>query len=594
MHEGRNARVWVQIRVRNDLTKPKPASPPIVPASTRLLTRVDELPLVVRPGDLPPGLHAESFETMHPLDELYAAHNEMSFYTWSGTECCLPKGATRATLAGQFPRLKAGDVLIFKEIAGAETGEAVDADPRHAHAVRLTRAGVGTDPVADPDTKVHAPITEIGWSSDDALPFPLCVSAHFELGDRVISKAFGNIVLADHGQSIADHNDVQTWEALDPVPQPNPALATVSAARGCDDAVRTPAVPRYRPALQRAPLTRAAGVDLRASAAAAFRLGVREVAPVVELRDDTSRWLPVSDLLSSDALAREFVVESDDDETRLRFGDDRHGKQPDAGTTLRTFYRIGNGRQGNVGAEAIAHIVLAQPAGVALDITQTITAVLNPLPAEGGIDPEPIEDVRQKAPVAFRTNERAVTERDYEDVAQRHPEVQRAAATFRWTGSWHTVFLTVDRLGGRPIDAQFEDGIRILLDRYRVAGVDVEVDTPRFVPLELELTVCVKPDYFRADVERGVLAVLGTGGIFNPDLFTFGQAVYLSSIIAAVHSVAGVQSVEVRTLQRQGRPSAEAFDTGAVAIDRLEIARLDNDPNFPERGVVRLTMGGGR
>ncbi|MCU1348793.1 MAG: uncharacterized protein JWO56_1823, partial [Acidobacteria bacterium] len=136
---------------------------------------------------------------------------------------------------------------------------------------------------------------------------------------------------------------------------------------------------------------------------------------------------------------------------------------------------------------------------------------------------------------------------------------------------------------------------------YRMAGVDVEIDGPRFVPLELELLVCVKSDYFRADVERAVLDVLGsrtlsdgTLGLFHADRFTFGQPVYLSAIYAAVHGVTGVQSVEIRKFQRQGVASTDAFTTGAIAIDRLEIARLDNDPSFPERGVIRLTMGGGR
>ena len=63
----------------------------------------------------------------------------------------------------------------------------------------------------------------------------------------------------------------------------------------------------------------------------------------------------------------------------------------------------------------------------------------NPLPAQGGIEPESIEEVRQKAPSAFRTQERAVTPEDYAEVAQRCGlDVQRAAATFRWTGSWRT------------------------------------------------------------------------------------------------------------------------------------------------------------
>src|SRR6202030_3295025 len=30
--------------------------------------------------------------------QLYQAHNEIRFYTWDDTECCLPRGATSATL----------------------------------------------------------------------------------------------------------------------------------------------------------------------------------------------------------------------------------------------------------------------------------------------------------------------------------------------------------------------------------------------------------------------------------------------------------------------------------------------------------------
>jgi len=29
-------------------------------------------------------------------------------------------------------------------------------------------------------------------------------------------------------------------------------------------------------------------------------------------------------------------------------------------------------------------------------------------------------------------------------------------------------------------------------------------------------------------------------------------------------------------------------------MGRLEIARLDDDPSFPEHGVLELTMGGGK
>ena len=38
------------------------------------------------------------FETVEHVQSLYADHNELQFYTWSDRRCCLPKGATRATL----------------------------------------------------------------------------------------------------------------------------------------------------------------------------------------------------------------------------------------------------------------------------------------------------------------------------------------------------------------------------------------------------------------------------------------------------------------------------------------------------------------
>jgi hypothetical protein len=178
--------------------------------------------------------------------------------------------------------------------------------------------------------------------------------------------------------------------------------------------------------------------------------------------------------------------------------------------------------------------------------------------------------------------------------------VDRAAATFRWTGSWHTVFVTADRFGAAPVDQPFERDLRAWLERYRMAGYDLEVDAPAFVPLEVGLHVCVEPGFFRSDVAAAVRSVLsdtvladGRRGLFHPDNLTFGQPVYLSAVLAAVHAVAGVQSVDVTTFQRQRQPQTSGIDTGRLLMGRLEIARLDDDPNFPERGSLDLTFGGG-
>jgi predicted phage baseplate assembly protein len=321
---------------------------------------------------------------------------------------------------------------------------------------------------------------------------------------------------------------------------------------------------------------------------------MRDVLPAVRLADSSGGlWLPRRDLLSSDAFTEEFVTEVDEDgRATLRFGDDQYGMRPTPGFGFAAAYRVGNGAAGNVGADSISHVLTED---------DRVTSVRNPMPARGGTDPESTEHVRRVAPSAFRIQERAVTPEDYAEVAERHREVQRAAATVRWTGSWRTIFLTVDRFGGRPVDPQFEQDIRLHLERYRLAGHDVEIDGPQFVPLEIEMTVCVEPGYFRGDVKAALLEVFsnttrpdGQRGVFHPDNFTFGQPVYLSALYAAAQKVEGVRFVEIRKFQRLGTESRQALDAGLLEVGRLEIARLDNDPNFAERGVLRLTLEGGR
>jgi predicted phage baseplate assembly protein len=319
--------------------------------------------------------------------------------------------------------------------------------------------------------------------------------------------------------------------------------------------------------------------------------------PHIEIYDEAvadNKWRPRPDLLASDAESKEFVVECEHDGSAyIRFGDNYHGKRPDGGVRFRADYRIGNGSSGNVGLESVSHIVSSDA---------RLLGVINPLPAQGGVDPETAEEIRRDVPEAFRKQERAVTPGDYARVSENHEDVQQAAATFRWTGSWHSVFITADRKGGKAVDDLFEQEIVDHVERYRMAGYDLEVDGPRYVPLELAMRVCVKPEYFRADVRAALMRIFSKGwlddgqpALFHPDNFTFGQPVYLSEIYAAAQSVQGVSSVVIEHFRRLRSPEDQRpLDEGVLKLDRLEIARLDNDPNFPERGVLKLEVGGGK
>ena len=193
-----------------------------------------------------------------------------------------------------------------------------------------------------------------------------------------------------------------------------------------------------------------------------------------------------------------------------------------------------------------------------------------------------------------------MTEADYAEVSERNRDVQRAAATFRWTGSWHTVFVTADRSAAECSTPQFETTLRTWLEKYRMAGYDLEVDSPVFVPLEVGLHVCVVPGQLRSDVATEVRArLLGLGAARRrPRPLPPRQPHVRAGGVPLVGPRRGalrpgVQSVDVVTFQRQREPESSGIDTGLLPMGRLEIARLDNDPNFPERGVLDLTFGGG-
>ena len=229
-----------------------------------------------------------------------------------------------------------------------------------------------------------------------------------------------------------------------------------------------------------------------------------------------------------------------------------------------------------------------------------ITKVRNPLPAKGGQRAETIEEVKQFAPEAFKTQERAVTETDYIAKTELHPQVQKALAKFRWTGSWHTVFLTIDRKNGLKIDDHFKDEIYTHLEKYRMAGYDLEIRSPQFAPLEIEMNVCVKSGFFKSAVKQKLQRAFsrfnlpdGKKGFFHPDVFTFGQPVYLSAIYERAMRIDGVASVELKSFKRLSRPASLEIRNGILQPGESEIIRLDNDPNFPENGKINFLMFGG-
>ena len=226
------------------------------------------------------------------------------------------------------------------------------------------------------------------------------------------------------------------------------------------------------------------------------------------------------------------------------FGDGTFGARPPETSTVTATYRVGGGAVGNVGADTLT---LAHPDAPA----PWLISVTNPLPATGGRDLESRDHARRVGPATFHKPLVAVSAADYEAAAvslaqgNGKPVIQRANANFRWTGSWLTVTVAADPLAAEGLTPDLRQQLSGYLDSKRLAGYDLEVTGPIYVPIDLEIAFATAAGAQQADVEQSILQTLGNTtlpggakGFFHPDNFTFGSSVFVSKIFAAVMACA--------------------------------------------------------
>jgi predicted phage baseplate assembly protein len=277
----------------------------------------------------------------------------------------------------------------------------------------------------------------------------------------------------------------------------------------------------------------------------------------------------------------------------VQFGNGEFGETPTRDMNLRVVYRLGHGRGDNVAIDSLT------------DFDQVtlpfVTAVTNPFGVIDAIDPETADEVRHIAPQAFRAETfRAVRAEDYVAAVEKLDWVQRAGAQFRWTGSWLTLFATPDPKGSFFLTVAERSDLERQLDRYRLAARETHGMNPKFANLDLEVHICVAPSSYKGEVKEAVLEALfgkrdvrAHPGFFSPDNWTFGDPLMRARLEATIQEVPGVRAVEQIYIRRRGWFAKQLFDELVYSVAADEIIRVENDPEKPERGAVRLVMEGG-
>jgi hypothetical protein len=531
---------------------------------------------------------AESFPPESP--KLYGAKAVLSRFLphiWSDNDECLPVGATDIFIENHH----AADIT-FDDTSRTPAGkwmllQTTPTDP----AVRARAWMVRVIKVEDTDDLViGAPITHLTWEADQATPFEMDMT-FLEIHANLFPATAGATVRARFivGPSDDPADHASTVERIGP----DSSLIHRFSLPGSEQTPvawlgDTPqdAVPEVR--LREVQLAGKKWVPVPNGGWDWRRALIGEVSAepadtVFTLDDGFWRRVVGYQRIGIEIVHRDYA--SNDGKT-IRFGDNGFGLTPADATIFEATFRLNNGTITNVPAGTLSKMA-PKPA--------TVDSVTNPIAATGGVDPETTAHIRQNAPEQFRyLTFRAVRPEDYAEAAERLPWVQRAGASFRWTGSWIAAFVTPDPKGAFSMSAAQRTELEDQIDRFRQAGRPAYILDPHYATLDLQIAVCVAAASYRGDVEAAVLKVLfGAGGFFSPDNFTFGTPLERSELEAAIQNVPGVRAVEDILIRRRGWFDWRPFSELIFTVAKDEVIRVENNRLLPERGSVKLSMEGG-
>lgn len=261
--------------------------------------------------------------------------------------------------------------------------------------------------------------------------------------------------------------------------------------------------------------------------------------------------------------------------TEVCFGDgaDMAARASTGVGNVQATYRVGSGLAGRVGAGRL-NALLAKPAGV--------RSVTNPLPSEGGADPEPADQARKNAPASVRALGRGVSLRDLADLLVGTGLVTEAQAIWLWNGLDRLIHITVTSPLGAPLGADVLTTLGRSLDAARDTSHVLRMADSTKVPVTVRASVVID-----ARVEKPAAVLTAVDAVvrnrLDPSRSGLGRAVAASDLIAGCAAVPGVIGVDLDELMFA--PSA-GFDPVELGRRGVQVA-VDGTP-VPAQPRLRL------
>jgi predicted phage baseplate assembly protein len=291
----------------------------------------------------------------------------------------------------------------------------------------------------------------------------------------------------------------------------------------------------------------------------------------LEVRVNDLLWHEVPTFFGRGPDERIYVTSIDDDgKTTVMFGDGLTGTRlPTGQENVKAKYRKGIGLPGLVKAHQLTQL-MTRPLGV--------KGVTNPLAPSGAADRESLDDSRRNAPLTVLTLGRIVSLQDYEDFARAFSGIDKALATWSWSGEKRRVFVTVAGSQGAEVPSDSVLAQNLLTAMRQAGDPNVPLLVASYEPrlFRLSAALQVHPDHAAEKVLAAVEQRLRES--FSFEARSFGQPVHLSEIIAVMQNVTGVVAVDVNELYRTDQPAQlrPRLEAGAPRLgdDKLLAAEL--------------------
>jgi hypothetical protein len=278
-------------------------------------------------------------------------------------------------------------------------------------------------------------------------------------------------------------------------------------------------------------------------------------------------WVQVPHIADYGSNARVFRVLDDGYQTvSIDFGDGTSGLVPSASHVIFAEYRVVDGTNGNVIAGSIDEIttVPGLTEGQVAVLSGSLTVTNNDA-AVGGSDPEDLESIRFNASQAYRTNTRAVTLEDYQNLALGIPNCGKASAMSVIPGNVLVVIAPDRGFGGAEENPGFEEtspGVwtatteltdvqSLVLARVEanaLAGSTTTIVDPVYSYLTIEVSVVALPSVRQSDAEKIISQAIVEK--FDYSRVGFGATVYENDIVTLISSLGVVNAITIDNLSR--------------------------------------------